>query len=145
MIKKCLLSLALISCFSASAADSGDILIHATGGWNQDLELFQGRGEVAYSFWNDFSIGPVIEFNRYYYTPALGITWHLEPFEILAHTGPLFWEKDGNKRTTIQFSIHANYLMQITTHFQFFVSAGANLPDKYFRGVPLGAGLRYWF
>ena len=127
------------------ATDSGDVVFRAVGGWNQDLEVFQGRAEVAYAFWNDFSIGPVYEFNRYYTAPGLGITWHLEPFELLAHGGPLFWHKDQEKRTALQVSIHANYLIQLSTHIQFLVGAGINLPDKSFRGVPIGAGFRYWF
>lgn len=138
----------LALCFCSAplyAVDSGDIVLHASGGWNQDLEVFQGRTEASYSFWDDFSIGPVFEFNKFFYAPALGIKWHLEPFEILAHTGPLFWRRLDEKKTAIQVSIHANYLIQITTHFQFFVTAGVNLPERYFRGVPLGAGLRYWF
>lgn len=134
----------LLTC-SAHAIDSGDFVFHSAGSWNQDLEVFQGRGEIAYAFWNDFSIGPVMEFNKFYYAPALGITWHLEPFELLAHAGPLFWRDKGEKRTSLQVSVHANYLIQITTHFQAMFTAGANLPEKYFRGVPIGAGLRYWF
>lgn len=127
------------------ATDSGDLVLHASGGWNQDLKLLQGRAEVAYAFWNDFSIGPVLEYNNFFYAPGLGVTWHLEPFELLAHAGPLFWSKDNEKRTSFHVSIHANYLIQLTTHLQLFVSAGVNLPEKFFRGVTLGAGFRYWF
>jgi hypothetical protein len=129
----------------AHAIDSGDTVFHLTEAWNQDLKVFQTRVEAAHSFWDDFSVGPVFEFNRFFYAPGLGVTWHLEPFELLAHIGPLFWHKDGVKRLALQVSIHANYMLQITTHFQVLVTAGVNLPDKYFRGVPLGAGIRYWF
>ena len=129
----------------AQATDSGDLLFHLVGAWNQDLEVFQTRADIGYSFWDDFSIGPVFEYNEYFYTPALGITWHLEPFEILVHSGPLFWRKSGISKNSYQVSIHANYMMQITTHFQFLVTAGVNLPERFFRGVPIGAGFRYWF
>ena len=127
------------------AADRGDLLLHVVESWNQDLKVLQTRTVVAYAFWNDFSVGPVLEFNKYYYASGLGVTWHLEPFEILAHTGVLFWRRDGVSRTAFQVSVHANYLMQFTTHFQGLLSAGVNLPDKFFRGVPLGLGVRYWF
>ncbi len=147
-MKKILYSLILFLFFSAKgllAADSSDILIHAVGGWNQDLQVFQGRGNVAYAFWNDFSLGPVMEFNEFFKAPGLGLTWHLEPFELLVHGGPLFWSKEGEKKTSVHVSIHASYLLQFTTHFAGLLTAGVNLPEKYFRGVPLGAGLRYWF
>lgn len=142
-MKKIILAFLLIS--SAEAIDSGDFVFHSSGAWNQDLEVFQGRAEMAYSLWNDFSMGPVMEFNKFYYAPALGVTWHLEPFELLAHVGPLFWRDKGEKRTSFQISVHANYLLQVTTHWQLLFTAGANLPEKYFRGVPIGAGIRYWF
>jgi hypothetical protein len=127
------------------ATDSGDVVFHLVGSWNQDLKVFQTRVNAGYAFWNDFSIGPVVEVNKYFYAPGLGVTWHLEPFEVLAAAGPLFWHKDDVKKTAIQVSVHANYLKQITTHFQILISAGVNLPDKFFRGVPVGLGVRYWF
>ncbi len=144
-MKRFLLIILLLPSSLSFAIDEGDLVLHASGGWNQDLELFQGRAEVAYSFWDNFSMGPAVEYNDFFYAPGFGITWHLEPFELLTHAGPLFWRKDGEKRTSFHISIHANYLIQITTHFQLFVTAGVNLPEKYFRGVPLGAGMRYWF
>lgn len=144
-MKKLILVLTFLSASLSFATDSGDFLLHASGGWNQDLELFQGRTEIAYAFWDDFSIGPVLEYNALFYAPGFGVTWHLDPFELLTHAGPIFWRKNDEKRTSFHISIHANYMIQITTHFQFFVTAGVNLPEKYFRGVPLGAGLRYWF
>ena len=131
--------------FSAHAIDSGDVVLHASGGWNQNLKAVQGRVESAYSFFNDFSIGPAFEFNKYFYALGMGVTWHLEPFEVLAHTGPLYWRSTGQKQTAWQVSVHANYLIALTTHWQLLGTAGVNLPDRYFRGVPIGLGMRYWF
>lgn len=143
--KKLLLSLLCnLILLNAHATDAGDLIFHGVVGWNQDLKVVQTRAVLGYSFWNDFSMGPVFESNKYFYAPALGITWHLEPFEVLAHTGPLFWHKENVKKVSYQISVHANYMIQITTHFQFLLTAGINLPDKFFRGVPLGLGIRYW-
>ena len=127
------------------AADEGDVLLHGVVSWNQDLKVVQGRYSVGYAFWNDFSLGASYEHNGFFAAPGAGITWHLEPFEIVTHAGPLFWEKKGVKKTYYHISLHANYLTQITSHLQVILSAGVNLPGKRFRGVPLGAGLRYWF
>lgn len=127
------------------AADEGDVLLHGVASWNQDLKVVQGRYSIGYAFWNDFSLGASYEHNGFFSAPGAGITWHLEPFEIVTHAGPLFWDKNGVKKTYYHISLHANYLTQITSHLQFLLSAGVNLPGKRFRGVPIGAGIRYWF
>ena len=131
--------------FFAFSIDQGDKTIHFVASWNQDLHVAQGRYQASYAFWDDFSAGPVFEHNQFFMAPALGVTWHLEPFEITTHAGPLFWKREGIKKTVFQISLHAQYLIQITTHFQALVSAGVNLPDQFFRGVPIGLGMRYWF
>ena len=129
----------------AFAADQGDFLVHTVESWNNNLEVFQTRAVLSYAFVNDFSVGAAFEVNKFYKSPALSLGWHLEPFELFAEAGPLFWNYEGDHRGAFQFSIYVNYLWQMTTHFQLLFSAGINLPDKFFRGVPLGLGFRYWF
>jgi hypothetical protein len=136
---------AFLSSPSAFATDQGDYVIHAVQSWNNNLEVFQTRAVVSYAFWNDFSFGGALELNKFYESPALSVSWHLEPFELSGEVGPLFWHQNGERRNGFQFSIYANYLWQMTTHFQLLFSAGINLPDKFFRGVPIGVGFRYWF
>jgi long-subunit fatty acid transport protein len=135
---------AFLSSPSAFATDQGDYVIHAVQSWNNNLEVFQTRTVFSYAFVNEFSVGGAFEVNHFYKSPSLNMSWHLEPFELSAEAGPLFWSYQGERRTAFQFSIYANYLWQITTHFQLLFSAGINLPDKFFRGVPLGLGFRYW-
>jgi hypothetical protein len=129
----------------AFATDQGDYVIHVVESWNNNLEVFQTRSVFSYAFMNDFSVGVAFEINKFYKSPALSLNWHLEPFELSAEAGPLFWDYRGERRGSFQFSIYANYLWQMTTHFQLLFSAGINLPNKFFRGVPLGLGFRYWF
>jgi hypothetical protein len=129
----------------AFAIDKGDYVIHVVESWNNDLEVTQTHAKFSYALINDFSMGLAFEMNKFYKSPALSLNWHLEPFELSAEAGPLFWNYQGVRREAFQFSIYANYLWQITTHFQLLFSAGINLPDKFFRGVPLGLGFRYWF
>ena len=127
------------------ATDQGDYVIHAVESWNNNLEVFQTRTAFSYAFVNDFSVGAAFEMNKFYKSPALILSWHLEPFELSAEAGPLFWDYHGERRGAFQFSIYANYLWQITTHFQLLFSAGIKLPNEFFRGVPLGLGFRYWY
>jgi hypothetical protein len=148
LIKKLQIIFFLLTLFCSSrahATDQGDYLIHAVGSWNNNLEVFQARTVLSYAFVNDFSVGAAFEINKFYKSPALSLGWHLEPFELFAEAGPLFWSYEGERHGAFQFSIYANYLWQITTHFQILFSAGINLPDEFFRGVPLGLGIRYWF
>lgn len=129
----------------AFATDQGDYVIHAVESWNNNLEVFQTRTVFSYAFINDFSVGAAFEINKFYKSPAVSLNWHLEPFELSAEAGPLFWDYQGERHSAFQFSIYANYLWQMTTHFQLLFSAGINLPNEFFRGVPLGLGFRYWF
>lgn len=145
--KQLLLAFALMFLIQpcAHAIDAGDWVFHAVGGWNPNLRVVQERFQLGHSFFDDFSVGPVVEHSTFFTTYAGGITWHLEPVEVTGNAGILYWKKGYVQRKDFEFSVHADYLYQLMTHLQLLASVGINLPEKYFRGVPLGLGARCWF